>query len=98
ADLIAVQATHGGSSFTDADVLDGCRFAVFEANALGEPLALNLSLGGPGGAHDGSTNLEAGLDALFPAGQPGRVLVVAAGNDGLRDLHAGGFGADGEVV
>ncbi|HEY7953967.1 MAG TPA: S8 family serine peptidase [Polyangia bacterium] len=98
AELISVQATHGGSAFTDVDVLDGCRFAVFEAGALSRPLALNLSLGGPGGAHDGSTNLEQGLDALFPADQPGRVLVVAAGNDGLRDLHAGGFGADGEVL
>lgn len=98
AELVAVQATHGGHTFTDVDVLDGCRFVAAEADALGRPLVLSLSLGGRGGAHDGSTSLEEGLDSLFPVARNGRVLVVAAGNDGLEDLHAGGWDASGETV
>jgi subtilisin family serine protease len=58
---------------------------------------VNLSLGGAGGPHDGTTDIEAGLDALFPNDVPGRALVVAAGNEGSRDYHAGGWSLDGEV-
>ena len=98
ADLLAIKATRGGSSFTDADVVAGCRFAVEEAERLGRPVAVNLSLGGPGGPHDGTTNLEVALDALFPADAPGRALVAAAGNDGSRDQHAGGWTLDGRIA
>lgn len=45
------------------------------------PCALNLSLGGDYGAHDGTSDLEQGLAALV-ANQPGHVIVVAAGNSG----------------
>jgi len=96
--LVVAQTTHGGSSFTDADVLAGCRFVIDRAAALGRPLVVNLSLGGEGGPHDGSSSLETALESLFPLDVPGRALVVAAGNDGARDLHARAWSVDGEVV
>jgi subtilisin family serine protease len=94
ADLIAVQASQNNAVFTDSDVVVGCRFAVEQAERLGRPVAVNLSLGGPGGPHDGSTNLERAIDALFPADKPGRAVAVAAGNDGALDQHAGGWSLD----
>lgn len=97
ADIVAVQATRGDASFTDADVITGCRFALDEAALLGRPVVVNLSLGGPGGPHDGTTDLELALDALFPADTPGRVLVIAAGNEASHDQHAGGWALDGHV-
>jgi subtilisin family serine protease len=98
AELVVAQATHGGSSFTDVDVLSAVQFVVEQATALGRPMVVNLSLGGSGGGHDGTTHLEQGLDELVPANAAGRALVVAAGNDGARDLHAGGWALDGAAV
>jgi subtilisin family serine protease len=98
ADLIVVQASHGGGEFFEGQLLEACRFVIDRARALNRPVVLNLSLGGRGGAHDGTTNVELALSALFPEHEPGRVLVVAAGNEGLTDHHAGGWALDGEVT
>jgi subtilisin family serine protease len=98
ADLVVAQATHGGNTFTDTDVITGCQFAIDEAVREGKPIAVNLSLGGSGGPHDGSSDLEVALDELFPADQPGRALVIAGGNQGDLDRHAGGWILDGELT
>ena len=98
AGIIAVQGTHGDATFTDSDVIAGCRFAVDEAQRLGRPVVANLSLGSNTGPHDGTSDLEAALDQLFPADQPGRALVIAAGNEGGRDQHAGAWALDGSVT
>jgi subtilisin family serine protease len=97
ADLVVAKASYGGGRFREGDLLSSCRFVIDRARDLGQPLVVNLSLGGTGGAHDGTTNTEQALAALFPADVPGRVLVVAAGNEGLTDRHAGGWALDGDV-
>lgn len=91
AGLLIAQTSSATGSFTDVDVLDACRFMLAEKTALARPLVVNISLGGTGGPHDGSTNLERALDELFPRDQPGLALTVAAGNLGFQDLHAGGW-------
>lgn len=98
AELLVVQAGRGGTTFVEADVLAGCRFLIDYARRLGRPLVVNLSLGGPGGPHDGTSNLERALDELFPAGAPGLALVVAAGNEGGLDYHAAGRAVSGAHV
>ena len=98
AEVIAIQGTHGDATFTDSDVITGCRFAVDQGQRLGRPVVANLSLGSNGGPHDGTSDFEAALDQLFPADQPGRALVVAAGNEGGRDQHAGAWALDGSVT
>ena len=96
--IIAVQGTHGDATFTDSDVIAGCRFAVDEGTRRARPVVANLSLGSNSGPHDGTSDLEAALDQLFPADQPGRALVVAAGNEGGRDQHAGAWALDGATT
>ncbi len=98
AGIIAVQGTHGDATFTDSDVIAGCRFAVEQAARLGRPVVANLSLGSNSGPHDGTSDLEVALDQLFPADQPGGALVIAAGNEGGRAQHAGGWTLDGTVT
>ena len=99
AGLLIAQTSSATGSFTDVDVLDACRFMLAEKRALGRPLVVNISLGGTGGPHDGSTNIERSLDELFPRDQPGLALTVAAGNLGFQDLHAGGWRlADEEAI
>lgn len=97
ADLIVVQASRGDASFSDADVVTGCRFAVEQARRLHRPIAVNLSLGSNSGPHDGTSNLELAIDALFPNTTSGQAIVVAAGNEGSRDQHAGAWALDGSI-
>ncbi|MGZ3429403.1 MAG: S8 family serine peptidase, partial [Polyangia bacterium] len=98
AGIVAIQGTHGDATFTDSDVIAGCRFAVDEGKRLGRPVVANLSLGSNAGPHDGSSDLEVALEQLFPPAEPGRALVIAAGNEGGRDQHAGAWALDGSVT
>lgn len=83
ADLVVVKTT-----FFEDTVVDGVRFVFEAAQALGKPAVVNLSLGGHGGPHDGSSLFERMLDALLD--RPGRAIVAAAGNEGNRKIHIGG--------
>ena len=51
-----------------------------KAEELGKPIAINISLGTNGGAHDGSAAINRWLD--FELMKPGRAVCVAAGNTG----------------
>lgn len=84
AQLIVVQAAGDGGSASDAGILSGVRFVFDRASELGLPAVVNLSLGSSFGAHDGTSALEQVIDELSAG--PGRVVVVASGNDaGLFD-------------
>jgi len=80
ADLIVVRAGDGG--FTGDQLLEAVAYIFARAEALGRPAVVNLSVSTQAGPHDGSTLLERGLDAL--AG-PGRLIVAAAGNQGVNE-------------
>ncbi|HEX6938173.1 MAG TPA: S8 family serine peptidase [Longimicrobiales bacterium] len=77
ADLLVVKA----SAFTEDEIIDGVRWIFDTAAALGRPAVVNLSLGLQWGPRDGTTPFEQMLDSLSG---PGRIIVVAAGNDGAN--------------
>lgn len=77
ADLIVVKG--GDTSFSDERIVDGIAWIFQRAEALGRPAVVNLSLGGQYGPRDGTSLIERALDALSG---PGRIITVAAGNDG----------------
>ena len=81
ADITMVNTT-----WYDSDILDGVAWVFQKATDLGKLAVCNLSLGSSYGPHDGSSAFEAGLDALSG---PGRVVCVAAGNNGGTNTHAG---------
>lgn len=85
--LCFAKGTRDDLTFSDSDLLTGVRFCIDRAADAKLPLVMNLSLGSPGGQHDGSSLLEAALGELA-GDQPGRVIVVAAGNSGEVDGHA----------
>ena len=92
--LCFAKGTRDDLTFSDSDLLTGVRFCMDRAADAKLPLVMNLSLGSPGGSHDGSSLLEAALDELA-GDQPGRVIVVAAGNSGEVDGHASSTLLDG---
>ncbi|MCA8928829.1 MAG: S8 family serine peptidase [Alphaproteobacteria bacterium] len=81
ADLAVVK-----TSFQTADIAAGIAHLFEIAKQRNQPCVVNLSLGGHWGAHDGSSITERVIDELCD--EPGRMVVVAAGNEGDRRLHA----------
>jgi subtilisin family serine protease len=75
----------GDGSILDPDIITATRFVFEQAEQLGMPAVVNLSLGSDFGAHDGSSALEQGLASFVGPEHPGRAIVVAAGNSG--DLY-----------
>ncbi len=88
ADLAAVYALDEEGYFDDLGILNGSRALIAFAAARGQPLVVNMSLGGAGSARDGSALFDRALDEIFPLGARGRSLVVAVGNEGYLDQHA----------
>lgn len=66
----------------DADIISATRFIFEQAERLGMPAVVNLSLGSDFGAHDGTSPLEQALASFVGPEHPSRALVVAAGNSG----------------
>lgn len=83
ADLIAVK-----TDFTTAGMLDGTAWIFEQADFLERPAVVNLSLGSHFGPRDGTSLLARGLENLSG---PGRIIVVAAGNNGWHDNTQGDF-------
>jgi subtilisin family serine protease len=97
ATIIFVQpsAAYATSSFTDSvHVTEAIAYVFEKAAELGLPCAINMSLGQNGGSHDGESLVERAIDRLLE--QPGRAMVVAAGNEHIFRGHASGTLAAGE--
>ena len=86
ADIIIVKG--GDASFSEGHIIDGLTYAQNKAASLAKPIVVNMSLGGQVGPHDGSEAQEQAVDSF--TGTPGRVVAIAAGNDGLAPIHIGG--------
>lgn len=67
-------------------VLDGIRYIYEKATQQHKAAVVNLSLGYHMGPHDGTSLFDQACDKLVGEG---RILVGAAGNEGLRKVHLG---------
>ncbi len=90
ATLVAVR-----TNFTEVGVALAVRYIFRQADALGLPAVVNLSLGNQFGPHRGDTPFERSLRSTLG---PGRLLVAAAGNDAQRALHAEIRPVPGETI
>ena len=84
ADIVVVKG--GNGSFTSTNIINALTYLKNLATTLGKPIVVNLSLGGLDSAHDGTDPEELAIDA-FTNSAPGRMVVVASGNDNGRLLH-----------
>ncbi|MEI7982025.1 MAG: S8 family serine peptidase [Bacteroidota bacterium] len=79
ANLIFVEYNDGATA-----IGDGINYVFKQAEALGRPAVVNLSLGTHIGPHDGTSALDQMIDNLVG---PGRIVAGAAGNEGDTPLH-----------
>ena len=72
---------HRRSTFSDTSrIVHAVEYLLAIAEEQHKPIAINISLGTNGGAHDGSSGVSRWLDAYLAT--PGRAICVAAGNAG----------------
>lgn len=90
ADIIAVKATTDDkrNEFHVSDQITALSFIDSIATVLNQPYAVNLSLGGHSGAHDGTAPMERIIDSLVGRGIPGKAIVTVSGNSGDENIHA----------
>lgn len=77
AELVVVKG--GDGFFSETRMVDGLVWLRDQAQALGRPMVVNVSISSQSGPHDGTRLLERAIDNLS---RPGFVVVVASGNDG----------------
>ncbi|MFL6195817.1 MAG: S8 family serine peptidase, partial [Thermoanaerobaculia bacterium] len=97
ATIIFVQPDSSDADTTLTDsvhVTEAVAYVFEKAAELGLPCVINMSLAQNGGSHDGESLVERAIDRLLE--QPGRALVVAAGNEHLWRGHASGTLATGD--
>ncbi|HEX2730206.1 MAG TPA: S8 family serine peptidase [Polyangiaceae bacterium] len=101
ATLVIANAASADMSVSDEQVQTATQFVFDRAREMNLPVVVNLSLGGDFGPHDGTSAIEDSLTELI-ADQPGRAIVVAAGNSGIlyegkTGSYQGPFGIHAEV-
>jgi minor extracellular serine protease Vpr len=82
-----IVAAFPGGRFATARIVDALQYIFSKAEELGRPAVVNMSIGGHGGSHDGTSVAELAISEH--AVLPGRAVVVAAGNSGTRNHHQG---------
>jgi subtilisin family serine protease len=90
ADIIAVGINPSVLDYTNRvpsllQIVDGIHFIFSEAEKLGKPAVINISLGGLEGSHDAQDLPTQMIEGMLE--QNGRALVVAAGNAGSVKHH-----------
>jgi subtilisin family serine protease len=76
------------SGISSSVLIDGISYIFDKADDLQRPAVINLSIGGHGGAHDGTSPEEEAIKSY--AGESGKAVVVASGNSGAQKIHTGG--------
>jgi len=90
--LIAKAADRGG--FSDNHTIDSMNYLVNKAQALGQPIVINMSLGGRRIPHKKTTGQEQVVDDLSGAGV---VFCISAGNDREGHLHHSASANNGTI-
>lgn len=74
----------GLNSFSDAALIDACKYIIEYAKSEGKPCVINMSLGHNSGPHDGTDEFNLMLEELA---EEGVVFCIASGNEGDIQIY-----------
>ncbi len=77
----------------NVEIMTATKYIIDQAQALGRPVAINISVGMNEGSHDGKSILELFLAEMSTFWK--NSIVVATGNEGITPNHTSGIVADG---
>lgn len=80
---------------SDTNIIDAIKYIFDYADSQGKPAVVNMSLGSHNGPHDGNSLLDQAFGTL--AG-PGHILVGAAGNEAVTNLHCTKTLTEGDTI
>lgn len=91
ADIVFVKSQTGDlGKIPDTDIISALSFIDSVATQIRRPYVANFSFGTHEGPHDGTSLFEQAVDRFVGLNKPGKAIVVAAGNEGEKKIHAGG--------
>ncbi|PIE75938.1 hypothetical protein CSA17_04850, partial [bacterium DOLJORAL78_65_58] len=82
--LFAKSFNDQSGGFPSDKTIDAINYLVQKAQSLGQPIAINMSLGGHSGPHDGTGLQEQVVDQVSGEGV---AICIAAGNEGESFVH-----------
>lgn len=91
AQLIVVklgQPDYEGYPINSIDIMFGMKYLITKAEELGVPISINISVGSPFGAHDGSSLFEIFMQEMAMRWKTS--ICVGVGNEGAKGLHIHG--------
>ena len=73
--------------FLETEVLNCIKYIYSYADSVGKPCVISMSVSTPFGPHDGQDRISKTISQLVG---PGRIFVIAAGNNGAKNFYAYG--------
>ncbi len=93
--IFAKPFNDAAGGFPEDKTIDAMNYLAQKASSLGKPIAINMSLGGHFGSHDGTSPQERLIDSLSGTGV---AFFVAAGNEGDSFVHDQTSGSSGSLL
>lgn len=87
ADIVLCSVPDMNLYITETEVIDAMKYIYAYADSVGKPCVISLSVSAVQGPHDGNDRIS---KAIANAVGPGRIFVIAAGNNGYRNQYAFG--------
>ena len=87
ADIVLCSSRNMDMYISETDVVEHMKYIFAYADSVGKPCVINLSVSNANGAHDAKDRISKAAAQLTG---PGRIMVVAAGNNGQSQLYSSG--------
>lgn len=87
ADIVLCSSRNMDMYISETDVVQHMKYIYAYADSVNKPCVINLSVSNANGAHDAKDRISKAAQQLTG---PGRIMVVAAGNNGGSSLYSGG--------
>ena len=87
ADIVLCTLRNLHASFSELDMINCIKYIYAYADSVGKPCVINISMSNRFGPHDGNDRVS---KAVAKCVGPGRIFVVAAGNNGTGNIYSHG--------
>jgi len=88
ADIVLCSSRSLNLSVSEVEVINCIKYIYSYADSVGKPCVISVSVSTPAGPHDGNDRIS---KAVASSVGPGRIFVIAAGNNATKKAYVGGW-------